>query len=59
MYKYNFKFSVFLIHESKMNNTAYYGYIRSGGKMAMMTCSLTNGKLNTPHVSKKYSFRYN
>lgn len=33
--------------------------IRSGGKMAMMTCSLTNGKLNTPHVSKKYSFRYN
>lgn len=27
MYKYNFKFSVFLIHESKKNNSAYYGYI--------------------------------
>lgn len=43
MYKYNFKFSVSLIHESKMNNTAYYGYICSGGKMVIMTCSLTNG----------------
>lgn len=59
MYKYIFKFSVFLIHESKMNNTAHYVYICSGGKMAMMTCSLTNGKLITPHVSNKYSFRYN
>lgn len=43
MYKYNFKFSVFLIYESKMNNFVYYGYICSGGKMVMMIFFFSNG----------------
>lgn len=59
MYKYNFKFSVFLIYESKMNNFVYYGYICSGGKMVMMICFFINGKFIILYVSNKYSFCYN